>query len=147
MDVRLRQRPDSQTVGMTRLDKEWAIGEIDAFLYATDQIVPDMSGSGIITSERCSGRRRLKPPSMRTLLSRFLTGSFRHGVQTTSQAATKSGCTYESGLHVRAVFSSGRRNFASASGTVHPTWTPADCTPGFGKAELPSGALAISPKP
>jgi hypothetical protein len=32
---------------MTRLDKEWAIGEIDAFLYATDQIVPDMSGSGI----------------------------------------------------------------------------------------------------
>jgi hypothetical protein len=47
MDVRLRQRPDSQTVGMTRLDKEWAIGEIDAFLYATDQIVPDMSGSGI----------------------------------------------------------------------------------------------------
>jgi hypothetical protein len=27
-----RQCPDSQTVDMTRLDKEWAIGEIDAFL-------------------------------------------------------------------------------------------------------------------
>lgn len=32
---------------MTQLDKEWAIAEIDKFLHVTDQIVPDMRGSGI----------------------------------------------------------------------------------------------------
>lgn len=34
--------------GVTKLDKDWAIEEIDKFLHATDQIVPDTRGSGIV---------------------------------------------------------------------------------------------------
>lgn len=33
---------------MTKLDKDWAIEEIDKFLHVTDQIMPDTRGSGMV---------------------------------------------------------------------------------------------------
>jgi hypothetical protein len=33
---------------VTRVDKNWAIEEIDKFLHVTDEVVPDTSGSGIV---------------------------------------------------------------------------------------------------
>lgn len=36
------------TKDVTKLDKEWAIGEIDKFLHVTDQVVPDMRDSGVM---------------------------------------------------------------------------------------------------
>lgn len=33
---------------VAKLDKEWAIGELDKFLHVTDQVAPDMRGSGIV---------------------------------------------------------------------------------------------------
>lgn len=36
------------TSRVTKLDKAWAIEQIDAFLHVTDQVVPDTSSSGIL---------------------------------------------------------------------------------------------------
>ncbi len=38
----------THTTGVTKLDKDWAIEEIDKVLHVTDQTVPDTRGSGIV---------------------------------------------------------------------------------------------------
>lgn len=39
---------DGRLCHMTRIDKDWAVQEIDKFLHLTDRVVPDMTGSGVV---------------------------------------------------------------------------------------------------